>query len=250
MVQHTEVNGVDHKFCGVCGRLLPVSEFHRCSVMGDGLQVNCKDCRREMARKDAAGNTRRSLSSYHRHHAEQLAVRAARRAAMNEADIMQDASFQKRYWEKVRKADGCWEWQAGVGKNGYGQIGFRGGIVTSHRAAWILTNGPIPDGLYVCHHCDNRKCCNPDHLFLGTFQDNMSDMVSKGRHGGSSGENHPKALLTWDTVREIRARYKAGNIIQRDLAVEYGVSTPTIAGVVRNYTWVDPEYVPLPSRKG
>lgn len=240
------------KLCRTCQRVLPTSMFYQSAVTRDRLQANCKDCKGAMQKAASARVNELSRRTYAAHKEVYLKVRADRRAVMDEADIVHDASFQERYWQKVddRNDDGCWEWQAHVTKNGYGQIGFRGGIVTAHRAAWILTNGPIPDGLYVCHHCDDRKCCNPDHMFLGTFEDNMRDMVSKGRQNRPIGEKHPKAILTWDKVREIRARYKAGNVIQRDLAVEYGVSTPTIAGVVRNYTWVDPEYVPLPSRKG
>lgn len=244
MAKHKEINGVDHKFCGVCQRWLPVSSYHKCSIMSDGLQVNCKDCRREMSRKDAAGNTRRSQASYHRYHKKNLAVRAARRAAMVESDILQDKSFQKRFHKKVLKSDGCWEWQASLNHGGYGQIGFNGGVLYAHRAAWILANGPIPDGLYVCHKCDNRKCCNPEHMFLGTFEDNMNDKVQKERQARPIGEKSPTSKLTWEQVREIRERYKNETITQPVLAKEYGVSVSAISHALTNRTWVDKDYVP------
>lgn len=84
-------------------------------------------------------------------------------------------------------ANGCWEWLLGKDRVGYGrlkiQLGSRSAFrfSSAHRYAWELWRGPIPDGMNVLHKCDNRACCNPDHLFLGTQQDNMRDMHAKGR---------------------------------------------------------------------
>lgn len=85
------------------------------------------------------------------------------------------------FWAMVVKTEGCWEWTGAKFKTGYGAVNIGHRIVTTHRRSWELTNGPIPEGLFVLHHCDNRPCVRPDHLFLGTHQDNMTDMVSKGR---------------------------------------------------------------------
>jgi hypothetical protein len=88
-----------------------------------------------------------------------------------------------RFWSKVHKAEhGCWLWTASFRIGGYGNFMFRGKPHKAHRVSWILTHGEIPDGALVCHSCDTPACVRPDHLFLGTHQDNMQDMNAKGRH--------------------------------------------------------------------
>lgn len=88
---------------------------------------------------------------------------------------------EDRFWAKVEKGEGCWEWQGARHPHGYGQVRIAGICVFAHRYSWQLANGPIPGGLNVCHHCDNPKCVRPDHLFLGTQRDNLQDMAGKGR---------------------------------------------------------------------
>lgn len=96
-------------------------------------------------------------------------------------------TFEARFWAKVAVAgpDECWEWTASKTQHGYGQIMVTASprkITRAHRAAWVLTCGPVPDGMVVCHRCDNPGCCNPAHLFVGTQLDNIADMVAKGRN--------------------------------------------------------------------
>ena len=103
---------------------------------------------------------------------------------------------EERFWAKVKRADdlfGCWEWMGCRMPHGHGQMTIDDKRVLVHRFAWILHNGPIPDGLHVCHHCDNGWCVRPEHLFLGTHQDNMADRDRKGRtFNGQSAKTHCK----------------------------------------------------------
>lgn len=95
-------------------------------------------------------------------------------------------TVSERFWAKVQKSDGCWIWTGGTQRGGYGHFNKRSDDpVTSwraHRVAYELSVGPIPDGMNLCHTCDNRKCVRPDHMFLGMQKDNIADMYSKGRN--------------------------------------------------------------------
>lgn len=93
--------------------------------------------------------------------------------------------LKNRFWAKVRKTDNdddCWEWTASFGFRDYGKIKIGPTYVAAHRVAYYITNGPFNEELNVCHKCDNPKCCNPKHLFLGTQADNNLDKIKKGRH--------------------------------------------------------------------
>jgi HNH endonuclease len=96
----------------------------------------------------------------------------------------------ERFWAKVAKGDGCWEWQAGKDKNGYGQFTVYPPRRTlrAHRVAYEMEVGPIPDGLMVLHRCDNPSCVRPDHLFTGDAKANSEDMLSKGRYRNPNAE--------------------------------------------------------------
>lgn len=143
------------------------------------------------------------------------------------------------FWNNVKitnNPDDCWEWQAGLHKQGYGTVRF-GTMMLSHRVAWILSHGNIPNDLDVLHKCDNPPCCNPNHLFLGTHTDNMQDRERKGRHNAPCGENNKKHKLTENNVRYIRKRYAQGGITMRELANENGVYMTCVAKVIRRKTW-------------
>lgn len=161
-------------------------------------------------------------------------------------------TVEERFWPKVdrRGPDDCWEWNARRGRRGYGQFvvdrgGERWKTEPAHRIAWELIHGPIPEGLFVCHHCDNPPCCNPAHLFLGSPKDNSADRDRKGRGipwdtppaRRSRGERHPRARLTETDVRAIRSEYAAGGISQQALADRFGIAQTAISHVVRRTTW-------------
>lgn len=137
----------------------------------------------------------------------------------------------------VAKADsGCWEWIGFIRWNGYGTFGMGGRSIPAHRFAYERAKGAIPEGLFVCHSCDNRRCVNPDHLWVGTQADNLADMAAKGRaHKGPTlhSEAHPKAKLTKDKARAIRSDPRPAH----QIAPEYGISKSLVWGIKKGTNW-------------
>jgi hypothetical protein len=136
---------------------------------------------------------------------------------------------------------GCWDWKRYVNKEGYGQLCYSGNNgFLAHRAAWIEFNGKIPSGLYVCHTCDNRKCINPDHLFLGTAKDNIQDAVKKNRII-RKGDLANRKKLCLAIVSEIRSDYSTSNedprVYSRRISAIYQVTPQTIWNIINNRTW-------------
>lgn len=153
-----------------------------------------------------------------------------------------DDTLAARFSAKVDTSAGpnaCWPWIASRGTGGYGQIFQAGRPIGAHRVAYELHAGrAVPPGLFVLHRCDNRPCCNPAHLFLGTQADNIADMDRKGRGRRPSvrGERAGLAKLTDEQVMELRALYAAG-ARQVDLAARFGVRQSTVSSIVRRATW-------------
>ena len=95
--------------------------------------------------------------------------------------VIENQQVMKRFFDKINKTNTCWNWTASL-RNGYGVISVNGKNISAHRISWELHNNrDIPEGMVICHTCDNRKCVNPNHLFLGTQSDNMKDCSAKGR---------------------------------------------------------------------
>jgi len=160
---------------------------------------------------------------------------------------------------------GCTLWLGCIAaETGYGLIHCRPKLLSAHRVAYETFVGPIPDGMRVCHRCDNPPCINPAHLFLGTAADNSADMVAKGRSAGGTrhwshlypelrprgarngsikhperlkrGEDHPSVKLTTENVISIRRRVAAGEV-QRTIARQFNVTAALINAIVRRKLW-------------
>lgn len=131
---------------------------------------------------------------------------------------------------------GCWIWEGFTVPAGYGFIGGSGEILYTHRASYELFKGEIPPGMFVRHTCDVPCCCNPDHLVLGSHQDNMNDMVNRNRQAkGANAIHTPK--LTEREVLEIRRKYSEGGFNQKELAECYGVNRYTISAIINRKSW-------------
>jgi len=141
----------------------------------------------------------------------------------------------------VRGDDECWNWTAGRFSSGYGQFRVGENKVRVHRIAYLARNGDLPrynekgEELYVCHHCDNKICCNPDHLFLGTSKDNTRDAYIKKRI--TPGEGNPNAILRNSQVRLIK-KMLSNNIPHRKIAVFFNVSKGAISNISAGNNWI------------
>lgn len=141
------------------------------------------------------------------------------------------------FWLRVDKhaPNGCWEWQSTMNDRGYGVLRFQGLKGMAHRVAFELTNGPIPDGLCLLHRCDNPRCVNPAHLFLGTKGDNARDMVQKQR--SLIGERNHKAKITREQATEISRLYATGKYPQQRIAAQFGIGQGQVSKIVRRTEW-------------
>jgi len=179
----------------------------------------------------------------------------------------QYTSFAESFWRHVRKTETCWLWTGTIAGNGYGRLERHGRTCSAHRVAYELVNGPIPEGMILCHTCDVRCCVRPDHLFPGTYTDNMQDASRKGRMASgdrhwshlhpervssgdrngarihiermSRGEDNGNASLTWVNVREIRRLHVEESVSQRELARRFKVARTSIRGIVTGKAWRD-----------
>lgn len=143
-------------------------------------------------------------------------------------------SPEERFWAKVDRTGECWVWTGARNQNGYGTFRFARSMRLAHRVAFLLTRGVIPDGLWVLHHCDNPPCVNPAHLYLGTVQDNVRDMVARGRQ--ATGLRNANARLTPDLVLEARRRHAGGETL-RAIAAAVGVEHTTVGRAIRGDQW-------------
>lgn len=140
---------------------------------------------------------------------------------------------QSRFWDKVKKSDGCWEWQGAVGSHGYGNFYDGTKYWTAHRYSHFMNKGDI--GLFVLHSCDNKRCVNPAHLRSGTAKENTADMVKRGQI--TSGEKSYWSKLTENDVLNIRKLYRDGVGTQEEIGRKYGVGQAAIFKIIHKQRW-------------
>lgn len=150
--------------------------------------------------------------------------------------------LKKRFLSKIIKTDNCWLWNAGIRPNGYGSFWAKTKTVTSHRYSYEIFKGDIPKNMCVCHSCDNRKCVNPDHLWLGTQKENLQDMYLKKRNPNiirKRGEKSEFAKLNNEKVSIIKMLYKKGKYTYETLGKKFNVGHTTIYRIIKNKTYRD-----------
>lgn len=154
--------------------------------------------------------------------------------------------------EKVKKRllngievsnEGCWVWKKGCFDHKYGCIRVKDKMCLAHRISWVIFKGEIPEGLFVLHKCDVTRCINPEHLFLGTQQDNMDDMYRKGRQGkqvvreDQRGKLNNMSKLKEEDVKEIKRLLNKGELTNQKIADRFHVSQSQISGIKNNKFW-------------
>jgi hypothetical protein len=149
--------------------------------------------------------------------------------------------LETRFWKNVKKGhqDECWEWKGPKNLDGYGDILIERKHIGAHRVSYEIHCGPIPNGLWVLHKCDNPPCCNPNHLFLGTARDNIHDMMSKGRSSNKNkalGSQNGKSKLAESDITDIRQQFSNGTPY-RHIAKSYNVSVSCICDIIYRKTW-------------
>ena len=150
-----------------------------------------------------------------------------------------------RFWAKIERRgdDECWLWPAAKTRGGYGRFCSKRHVHYTHRLSWELTHGPIPNGLFVCHHCDVRNCVNPSHLFIGTVTDNTRDMIAKGRANHTKnprGTANGASKLDPNAVRTIRSLCASG-VSQYVAAARFGVTQRAVWELVHRRSWAHVE---------
>lgn len=198
-----------HKMCRACGEVKPHSEFKPSKYTHDGRRGKCRSC--ESARTQELYRLNGKVTS-----------------------VPWVDRFLDRY--EVDVATDCWNWTGGLNPHGYGRLRVDGDWWQTHRLSYALHNGDLPRGALICHHCDNRRCVNPSHLYAGTPQTNADDMWSRQRNRTRRGEQVASHVLKESQIPHVRARWASGESAIL-IAKEFGVTRSCIYAVVNRTTW-------------
>ena len=176
-----------------------------------------------------------------------IILRSGKRVKVSTLDI-------QRFWARVDKSGGCWIYKGRSDPGAYGHFKINNKNLLTHRLSWAIHRGSIPKGIFVCHDCpggDNKRCVNPDHLWLGTRQDNIADAIQKGQtatgdRNGSRvhpeailrGGAHPRSKLTDELVVEMRRLHAGGGVTYKELGIKFGVCAPMAWEIVKRKNWL------------
>jgi hypothetical protein len=154
--------------------------------------------------------------------------------------LLFNEKFLLKFWAKIniKNNDDCWNW-LGYLNSGYGVIGYEGKDYKAHRIAYMITYQieNLPSNIFCCHVCDNRKCCNPNHIFLGTSADNVHDMENKGRSKHPNGSKNGMAKISEENALEIRRLYATGQYNFSQLSKLYPINDWMIASIIYGKNW-------------
>lgn len=157
--------------------------------------------------------------------------------SITQHDRRQPEAIKRRLLARIKKTDaGCWEWTGAKCYAGYGKMYANRKARDTHRIAYEVFCGPIPDGMYVCHRCDNPPCVNPEHLFLGTPKANQQDMRDKGRAVHLKGEAKSSAGLTDADVLRLRKMF-GGGVKRSEIATTFGLDETTVTHIATGKIW-------------